>query len=267
VFDNATDPAGLRAFLPSTGATLVVITSTEQAFAELAEPVTVDKFTRAESLGYLRARTGLADEDGADMVAEELGDLPLAVAQAAATIRRRHWSYAHYLDEVHQLPLDELLAHTPGADYPRSTVGTLLLSVTAVEDSDPSALTGLLLRVVAMLSPDGVPRDLLNGLSTTGDRREIDTAVERCAAGSLLTWSLTEDSVIMHRLLGRALRERDKRLGQSTISIAAALDLLAPRLFDKREAWLRRVEGAQPCRADRGAAEVSWGSWGSWRRS
>ena len=61
VFDNATDPDGLRPFLPATGGTQVVITSTDQAFAELGHPVDVATFSRTESLGYLQSRTGLTD--------------------------------------------------------------------------------------------------------------------------------------------------------------------------------------------------------------
>ena len=94
VFDNATDPDGLRPFLPATGGTQVVVTTTDRAFAELGQPVDVSAFTRPQSVGYLRARTGLADEDGADAVAQELGDLPLGLAQAAATIGRQHLTYS-----------------------------------------------------------------------------------------------------------------------------------------------------------------------------
>ena len=56
VFDNATDPDGLRPFLPATGGTQVVVTTTDRAFAELGQPVDVSAFTRPQSVGYLRAR-------------------------------------------------------------------------------------------------------------------------------------------------------------------------------------------------------------------
>jgi tetratricopeptide (TPR) repeat protein len=245
VFDNATDPDTLGAFLPATGRTQVVITSTELAFTELGEPVQVDTFTRAESLDYLRTRTGLVDETGAETVAAELGDLPLAVAQAAATIRRRHWTYARYLEDVRQVPLDQLITHTPGVGYPRSTSAAMLLSVAAAEDDDPTGLTSLVLRVLAALSPDGVSRDLINDLPPNGPPGKVEATLDRCVAGSLLAWSVTGDAVIMHRLLGRVLRERDQTLGRWADTVTAALDLLEPRLFDEGEAWSRREEGAQ----------------------
>jgi hypothetical protein len=60
VLDDATDPDGLRPFLPATGGTQVVVTTTDRAFAALGQPVDVSAFTRPQSVGYLRERTGLA---------------------------------------------------------------------------------------------------------------------------------------------------------------------------------------------------------------
>jgi hypothetical protein len=260
VLDNATDPDGLRPFLPATGGTQVVVTTTDRAFAELGQPVDVSAFTRPQSVGYLRARTGLADEESADAVAQHLGDLPLGLAQAAATISRQHLTYSKYLERLRQVPVRELLGRSPGEDYPHATAAALLLSVQATEASDPAGLDGWLLRVLAALSPDGIPRGLLDGLPRVrrgrplavfrrrGSRRrewEVDAAIERCVAGSLLEWSVAGDAVIMHRLLARVLRERDQARGQWVRTVAAALNLLEPLLFSETEAWSRREDGAR----------------------
>ena len=95
VFDNATDPGLLRPFLPAAGAARVIITSNYQSVASLGAGVPVDVFTEAEALTFLAARTGQADAAGARELAEELGCLPLALAQAAAVIAAQHLSYAH----------------------------------------------------------------------------------------------------------------------------------------------------------------------------
>jgi hypothetical protein len=118
VFDNAADPDGLRPFLPATGGTQVVITTTDRAFAGLGQLVEVAAFTRPQSAGYLRARTGLADEDGADAVARELGDLPLGLAQAAATIGGQHLTYPAYLERPRRPPGHAHLAEQPGGRLP-----------------------------------------------------------------------------------------------------------------------------------------------------
>ncbi|HEY7146236.1 MAG TPA: tetratricopeptide repeat protein [Streptosporangiaceae bacterium] len=247
VLDNAADPDGLRPFLPAAGGMQIVVTSTDRAFAEMGVAVDVSVFTRPESVGYLAERTGSDDAAGAGEVAAELGDLPLGLAQAAATIRGRYLTYRAYLELLSRVPVERLLGRAPGGDYPRPAAAALLLSVQAAEDGDASGLTGLVLRVVAALSPDGVRRDLLGGLAPAGAEDAgggVDAAVQRCAAWSLLTWSVTGDAVIMHRLLGRVLRERDQAAGQWAGAVEAALGMLEPLLFPEGQAWARRVEGA-----------------------
>lgn len=104
VFDNATDPEVLRPFLPAAGPARVIITSNLQSVAYLGAGVPVDVFSEPEALTFLAARTGLADAAGAQMLAEELGCLPLALAQAVAVIAGQHLSYGTYLERLRRLP-------------------------------------------------------------------------------------------------------------------------------------------------------------------
>jgi NB-ARC domain len=83
VFDNAEDPEDVAGWLPG-GTGHVLITSRSRRWVELAVPVEVDVLARAESVEILRGRVAGLDEDDADLVAAAVGDLPLAVAQAAA---------------------------------------------------------------------------------------------------------------------------------------------------------------------------------------
>ena len=247
VFDNATDPDGLRPLLPSAGSIQMVVTSTDQAFVEFGAAVEVAEFTRQESLAYLRARTGLDDQIGANAVAHELGDLPLGVAQAAATIRRQHLTYTIYLQRLRQVSVNALLGRVSGGDYPHPTAAALLLSIEAAEADDPTGLLSSLLRALATLSPDGVRRDLLDGLGSGlsgAGAQVLDTAIERCVAQSLLTWSVSGESLVMHRLLGRVLRERDKAAGRWPLTVEVALDMLQPRLFDGAAGRTQRDEVA-----------------------
>jgi hypothetical protein len=232
VFDNAVDPDSLRAFLPASGGTQLVVTSTDRAFADWGVPVDVSVFTRPDSVVYLADRTGLDDPAGADAVAAELGDLPLALAQAAAVIRRRHWSYPRYLSEQQKVPVEQLLGRVPGGDYARPVAAALLLSVQDVEDADPSCLTSLVLRVIAVMSPSGISRDMLAGFSQVAGAYagDVDAALGSCEAGSLLTWSEVGDAVIMHRLVGRVLRERDQVTGRWKDTLETALGLISAGL-------------------------------------
>ena len=245
VFDNAVDSDMLLPFVPATGGTQLVVTSTDRAFADWGELVDVSVFTRQESVRYLAERTGLDDPPGANAVARELGDLPLALAQAAATAKRRRWTFARYLGELGRVPVEQLLGRVPGGGYPQSAAAALLLSVQTAEDASPSGLAGLVLRVVAVLSADGVGPDLLAGLAASDETGDVDAVLGLCASGSLLTWSEAGDAVIMHRLLARALREREQAAGRWRETVQAALGLIEPLVFGEDEAWSRRAEGTE----------------------
>ncbi|WP_415640917.1 tetratricopeptide repeat protein, partial [Skermania piniformis] len=259
VFDNATDPDRLRAFLPVAGPVRVVITSTDQTFAELGKRLPLDVFHRDESVDYLARVTGLEDPSGADALAIELGDLPLALAVAAAAIAGPSWGwggYRDYLAELRAYPLDETLRRRVGSDYPRSVVQAVLLSRSKCiagtadpaldRDTESDQLTGRVLETLAMLSPDGVPPDFLTPLAGQQPaKRQLRRAIERCVTASLVSWSGDRELLLMHRLVGRVLREQavaDDSVGRVA---GAALELLTDRLFDHREAWQRRAEGEQ----------------------
>ena len=75
----------------------MLITSRERGWAEIAAPVEVDVLARPESVAILQGRvTGLTDAD-ADRLAAELGDLPLAIAQAAGFMAETGMPAAEYL--------------------------------------------------------------------------------------------------------------------------------------------------------------------------
>lgn len=242
VFDNALSPAAVAPFLLANGGTQVVITSTNQAFTQLGIAVDVSVFTREESVGYLGARTSLSDAAGAAAVAEELGDLPLALAQAAAVLSGQRLSYPEYLKRLRTIPTGRVLRGISGI-YPNGVAAALLDSARTAEAGPAGDLVGRLLRVTALLSPAGVRRDLLAGLAARP--YAVDEAAEHCVAWSLLTWSVSGEELIMHRMLARALRERDQDAGRWQQSVADTLDLLEPNLFEETEAWPRRAEGIQ----------------------
>jgi hypothetical protein len=148
VFDNARHPEDLVPFLPAVGTTQIVVTSTSRDFMHFGETVDVPAFTRAESVSFLTERTGRPEVARADEVAEELGDLPLALSQAAATINIQRLTYAAYLESLRRLPVHRVLRNVPGG-YPDGVEAALLYSVHSAEALDPGGLTGRMLRVMA----------------------------------------------------------------------------------------------------------------------
>ena len=75
----------------------VLITTRASGWAEVGAQVEVDVLARVESVAILQARVdGLTGSD-ADRLAAELGDLPLAVAQAAGFMAKTGMAAEEYL--------------------------------------------------------------------------------------------------------------------------------------------------------------------------
>src|SRR6185312_3508783 len=144
VFDNAGNSVDLARWLPG-GSGHVLITSRERVWAEIAAPVEVEVLARAESATILQARvTGLRTAD-ADRLAAQLGDLPLAVAQAAGFMAETGTSAAQYLDLL-RTQAGKLLDHAaPGSSYPRSLAAATRLAAERLDANDAAAaqLAGL----------------------------------------------------------------------------------------------------------------------------
>lgn len=102
MFDNAPDPDAVHGLLVEGAGGHIVITSRAHADwrAVGALPLSLDVWERAESLAFLRARTGELDELVLGEVAEVLGDLPLALEQAAAYSNRQAIGLAGYLQRL-----------------------------------------------------------------------------------------------------------------------------------------------------------------------
>ena len=97
VFDNAANPDDVRLWLPG-GSGHVLITSRARGWAEIAAPVEINVLARPESVAILCHRVAGLGEADAARLAVQLGDLPLAVAQAAGYMASTGMAAARYLD-------------------------------------------------------------------------------------------------------------------------------------------------------------------------
>jgi len=172
VFDNAEDIDHIRAVLPG-GPGHVLITTRRGGFSYLGPVLDLDVLPRPEAITLLRRRTLALTDDQADTVAELLGDLPLALEQAAA-----------YLDQTQLPPADYLhLLTTRGADlYGRGrvvdhqhTIATLWsLSLDRLRAAQPAAVQ--LLGLCAWLAPEPIPLDLF-----TNHPEDLPTPLDQVA--------------------------------------------------------------------------------------
>ena len=248
VFDNATDPGLLRPFLPAAGAARVIITSNYLPVASLGAGVAVDVFTEAEALTFLAARTGQADAAGARALAEELGCLPLALAQAAAVIASQHLSYGTYLDRLRRLPVADLLAAEEAGQYPQGVAAAVLLALDTIRAGDLGGACAAVMGLVAVLSAAGVRRPLIHAAARAGlagrdgpvpalAPEVADRVLARLAGVSLLTFSVDGSAVSAHRLVMRVVRENLAAGGALTAVCEAAVGLLDGLAASLNERW------------------------------
>ena len=157
VFDNAEHPEDIMPWLPGGGGH-VLITSREQGWDEIAAPVEVDVLARPESVAILRARVGGLGEIDADRLADQLGDLPLAIAQAAGFMAETGMVAAQYLDLL-RTRAGQLLGRGAPRTYPTSLAAATRLIADRLASEDPAAAE--LASLCAFLAPAPVPEELI----------------------------------------------------------------------------------------------------------
>jgi hypothetical protein len=96
VFDNAQNRADITGWLPGGGGH-VLITSRERHWTQLAVPVEVDVLARSESVAIFQCGVAGVSDGDADELAVQLGDLPLAITQAAGFIAETSTTAAQFL--------------------------------------------------------------------------------------------------------------------------------------------------------------------------
>jgi len=97
VYDNAEEPDQVTGLLPPAGGGHVLVTSRWQAWGRHATPLRLGVLARPESIEFLQRRIGDADPGGLDAVADALGDLPLALEEAAAYLEATGEGVQEYL--------------------------------------------------------------------------------------------------------------------------------------------------------------------------
>ena len=127
VFDNAETPEAVREWLPE-GPGHVLVTSRSPGWAILAEPVHVDVFPRCDSVALLSTIAPAVSSPDADRLASELGDLPLAIAQAAGVLAEGAMPVDDYLRELAEHTAEVMSDGTP-VSYPAPLAAAVRLAV------------------------------------------------------------------------------------------------------------------------------------------
>jgi hypothetical protein len=246
ILDNANEPTALASWLPQGQRGHVVVTSRNHNWRQLATPMLVDVFARTESTTLLRRLApSIADAD-ADAIAGQLGDLPLAVAQAAGVLVETGMNPPQYLHALARHSVEMLAEGTP-VGYPASLAAAVGVAVDRLYADDPAALQ--LLRLCAGMAPEPIPIDIFIPVPT-------DVLPEPLAA-------VAGSTVALHRAVGRLGRYGLARIGAGTMQLhrltQAILTATDPDLADTRRRAAALLATAVP--DDMGDEPVSWPRW------
>ncbi len=157
VFDSAESPEAVRQFFPTNGPGQILITSRNPEWKAIARPLEVAVFKRQESTELLRRRGPVIGDEDADRLAEALGDLPLAIAQAAAWRAETGMPVSEYL-RLFDEKVAEILDTSSPADYEVSLAAAWNVSFDELRKRNPAAHQ--LLQVCAFFAPEPIPRRL-----------------------------------------------------------------------------------------------------------
>src|SRR4051812_46368203 len=211
IFDNAERLDDIAGYRPG-GAGHVLITSRNPGWGALGGRLEVDVLGRAETIALLQARIPALDDELADALAAELGDLPLAAAQAAGYLEQTALPPADYLRRFRTRRAD-LLARGEVLGYAGRIDTTWTLSLDRLRDQDPAAVQ--LLQLAAFLAPEPIPLSLVGGHPELLDEPLRGTAADPDAladtVGALVGYSLARrspDGFQLHRLVQAVIRHQ-----------------------------------------------------------
>ena len=246
IFDNAEDPQDLAGWLPG-GAGHVLITSRSRGWAELAVPVEVDVLARGESVAILRDRAGLAEVD-ADRVAAVLGDLPLAIAQAAGYLAETGMGAGEYADLVGPRAV-ELLGEGRPSSYPRSLAAVTVLALDRLAGQDLAAAE--VAGVCAFLAPEPLPAQWFPGAAA-----ELPPVL----AGKVA------DPVAWRQVLGRVSRSALARADRDGLVMHRLTQAIIRGCLPPEQATATRALAEAILAASRPADTDAPGTWPAWAR-
>ncbi|UZF74617.1 FxSxx-COOH system tetratricopeptide repeat protein [Amycolatopsis mediterranei] len=215
VFDSAEDVAMVRQFFPTNGPGEILITSRNAEWASVARPLEVAVFERAESVELLRRRGPEIDVAEAEQLAERLGDLPLAIEQAAAWRAETGMPVQEYL-RLFDEKVAEILDTSSPADYEVSVAAAWNVAFEELGKRNPMAHQ--LLQICAFFAPEPISRAFFSGVGSISILPEIDTALRdpmklARAIRDINRYSLAKidhrtNSIVLHRLVQIVLRDR-----------------------------------------------------------
>jgi hypothetical protein len=210
IYDSAEAPEQIEPLLPLGGHGHVLITSRYPAWGRVADPLRLTALRRQESVAFLRRRVGGDDEQHASTIAELLGDLPLALEEAAAYIEETQTGLVDYLRLVRE-HAGELFSAPVSEGQHVATAWSISLDRVRVQAPAAAAL----LELCAFLAMDDIPRELPrqhhDGFPASLSRAVRDPVAYNQVLRALSRYSLitvTPSALSVHPMVQMVVRSR-----------------------------------------------------------
>lgn len=224
----------------------VLITSWVKQVGALANLIPVGVLSNVEGAALLKEQLNatipsIFDWQQAEILAERLGGLPLALDQAGAAMREAGWSIEEYLtlyeNQGKQLREARTLSGNPQTERERyndhdSVEVTFTLAAQVLENRNPLAVE--LLRLSAFLSPDAIPENIFTeGAKATFSNPVLWKQLVAAAANlALIENNSSAKTFTVHRLVQDVIRdglgEKVRQYAESTIE---ALNSVTPDIL------------------------------------
>jgi tetratricopeptide (TPR) repeat protein len=213
IFDNADDPEPIRGLMPS-GPGHVIVTSRNRRWESVVNAVEVDVFTRLESREFLVRRTPHIDDEEAERLAEALGELPLALEQAASLLAETAMTVHEYLDLLETETSRVLAERSVAADYSLPVAATWSLSEARIREQTPDAME--LLQRCAFFGPTPISLKILEQAryvlgppmrEILSDRILMGRALRALGRYALARVDSSRQTIQVHRIIQRLIRD------------------------------------------------------------
>ena len=240
VFDNVEDINDICGLVPTgNGLRVVATTTNDKGWNYQWDTIRIGVFDREKSIDYLLTATKFDDRDAADALADRLGDLPLAIAQAAATARNKDLSLAWYLQRLDSRGEELVIRPIPGDEYTDDVAMVLWMAVEDTVDSMKNGTKEMArrqLRALALLAESGVPTRWLDPTveqldddethgALWGTDEDAHDALTELIHRSIVHQSADKATTMLHRLQAQVLRDSwsEEEREQACESAAALL--------------------------------------------
>ena len=158
VLDNVDMPADIAGLIPA-GPGHIMVTSRNPQWGDDLDAVDVGVFQRGESIELLARRVPNVAVADADRLAGRLGDLPLALEQAAGWLGSTAMAVPDYLDLLDLSAVAAMDENAP-PDYSETIASTVAVAYDELSRRSPAAAR--LIELLAFMAPEVIPYRMIS---------------------------------------------------------------------------------------------------------